>query len=1320
MPIGKVESFDMGSQNWDTYIRRVKQFMELNDIEQRLHVATLVTLVGSECYDLMCDLCAPDLPEEKDFDILVKLVKDHLEPERSEIAERHIFRQRKQQNNESIRSYLQSLKHLAKTCNFGITLEINLRDQFVSGLYSEEMRSRLFAEKDIDYKRAVELASALEAADRHAMAAGGTGGSSQAASESEGMHRVGGARAEARCACRRCGKLGHAEGRCRYKHYTCDSCGEKGHLKSMCRNRKGNQKIEKNRGQYYLNHSDCDSSDNGFYNLNDLISSEGEGPYYVKIFVQNVPCKFEIDTGCKISAISKVFYEKHFMYIPIQSEILNFSSYTGDVIETIGYIMVDVSCGRESAKLKLYVIKNGGPPLLGRIWIKILKLSFLKCHLISETTSTVQALRNEFPEVFAGGLGTCKSRIKLHLKEKTPIFVKARALPLALRERVERELDRLQSEGVIYKVDRSDYGTPIVPVVKANGDIRICGDYKITINPRLKDYHYPLPHIKDLFATLGGGEYYTKLDLSNAFQQCLLDEESQPMTAITTHVGTFVYKRVPFGIKCIPENFQKIMEEILSGLPSTVIFADDICVTGKNRFEHLSNLRAVLRRLKENGLRINYDKCKFFQSSVTYLGYKIDKQGLHTDKKKVDAIVAAPAPTNFTQLRSFMGLVNFYSNFVVNMSDILKPLYNLLKKNIEWCWTDKCHQAFIRIKKVLSSSPVLAHYNPNSPLVLSVDSSQYGLGAVLTQKHIDGTERLVSCASRTLAPAELNYSQLDKEALAIMFGVTKHHQYLYGRHFVLRSDHKALSYILGKNKGIPLTAASRLQRFAVKLAAYDFEVEFISSTDNCQADALSRLPLDTNFKNNIKEYNYLNFVQESFPLSFKEIKKEVTKDPLLNKIYGYVMFGWPSVSKEQAEKPYFNRRESIHIDHGCLLWGYRIIIPTSLRETVLQELHEGHPGIVKMKQLSRNYVWWETVDADIERVCAQCQACRSQRAAPPSVPLHSWPWPEEPWARLNLDFLGPFNNKYYLIIVDAHSKWIEVEKLSGTSATAVIACLRRLFARFGLAKRVVTDNGPPFSSVEFRSYLSKNGIKHLAVAPYHPSSNGAAENAVKTIKRVLKKALIEKEDDNTALTKFLFMYRNSEHSTTGREPAVALFGRRLRGRLDLLRPNTSSIVREAQLASESYNAGTAGYREAAEGDSVLLQDFTQGKKKWTTGTIKNRSGPVTYRVTADDGRVHKRHIDQILISNNSRKSRYSLSKLNTDFETKSVNDSVGEVRESPCMTGEKELNSSYDTGPESPQPVTSRHSPAPNVLQPSRQRRKAALTCIQRIKDQNY
>ncbi|CAH2075055.1 unnamed protein product, partial [Iphiclides podalirius] len=196
--------------------------------------------------------------------------------------------------------------------------------------------------------------------------------------------------------------------------------------------------------------------------------------------------------------------------------------------------------------------------------------------------SMATALRAEFPEVFADGLGTFKSRIRLSLKDDSPVFVKARPLPLAVRARVEDELGRLQREGVIYKVDRSDYGTPIVPIIKAIGGIRICGDYKVTINPRLKDFHYPLPRIEELFAVLGGGEQFTKLDLSNAFQQCVLEEDSQPMTAITTHVGTFIYRRVPFGIKCIPENFQKIMEETLSGLPSTAVFADDMKQIARN------------------------------------------------------------------------------------------------------------------------------------------------------------------------------------------------------------------------------------------------------------------------------------------------------------------------------------------------------------------------------------------------------------------------------------------------------------------------------------------------------------------------------------------------------------------------------------------------------------------------------------------------------------------------------------------------------------------------------------------------------------------
>ncbi|KAG7295117.1 hypothetical protein JYU34_022067 [Plutella xylostella] len=1337
MPLGSVEHFVIGSQDWDSYVRRVKQFIALNKIDPTLHVATLVTLVGSDCYALMCDLCAPDMPEDKTFDKLVTLVKEHLEPERSEIAERHLFRQRKQLQGEGIRTYLQSLKHLAKTCNFtgdAGTLEVNLRDQFVSGLCSEEMRSRLFAERDVSYKRAVELALALEAAERHAAvacapAAAAPGAGALAAPPDDGLHRVGAARGRPpsqpaqqparRRPCGRCGKESHSEYRCRYKYFTCDVCHEKGHLKVMCkRNKSENSESGKKlpKGQFFFNDSDSENEDCHFYNI---VCSDGDGPYYAQVMVNDIKCKFEIDTGSKISAVSKKYYDEYLSHLPLQNKLLILKSYTGDVIETLGFIEVEVKFGAQSAHLELFVIEKGGPPLMGRTWIKKLKLNLVDCYNMTDNDSMAQTLKNEFPEVFADGLGTFKSKIRLCLNDDTPVFVKARPLPLALRGRVQAELERLQREGVIYKVDRSDYGTPIVPVVKSNGGIRICGDYKITLNPLLKDYHYPLPRIEEIFAALGGGEQYSKLDLSNAFQQCILEDESQPLTAVTTHCGTFVYKRVPFGLKCIPENFQKIMEETLSGLPSTAVFADDIAVTGKDKATHMANLRAVLQRLKDNGLRINFKKCNFFQNSVTYLGYRIDKFGLHTDPNKIQAIVAAPVPTNVTQLKSFMGLVNFYSKFCVNMSDILKPLYNLLKKNSTWKWSDECNFAFNKIKKVLSSAPALAHYSPELPLVLAVDSSPYGLGAVLLQREPDGTERAVSCASRTLNDAESNYSQLDKEALAIVYGVTKHHHYLYGRHFTLRSDHQALSYIFGKNKGIPVTAASRLQRYAVKLAAYDFNVEFVRSAQNCYADALSRLPLETNKKvhgsNDSKECSYLHFVEESFPVSFREIKAEVQKDRVLSKIYGYVMFGWPARVLNEEELPFFRRKDNLHIEHGCLVWGYRLVIPVSLRKDILMELHAGHPGIVKMKQIARNYVWWDGIDGDIEQAARSCGACETQRAQPPPAPLHVWPWPEEPWSRLNVDFLGPFNHKYYFVVVDAHSKWIEVEKVPNTSAVAVEHCLRQIFARFGLPKRIISDNGPPFSSAEFGMYLKRNGISHTLIPPYHPASNGAAENAVRTVKRVLKKALVEQEDDMKALSRFLFTYRNSEHSKTQREPAVALLGRRLRGRLDLLRPDTAQLVASAQHAAQQRAPAAAAARGHAPGDPVLMRDYSKWGSKWAEGKIVEKSGPVTYSVKDNNGHVHKRHIDQLL-NDKKKQSRYSFTDLKPD-DTQNIADSY--TREELGKPGDNgdggESWEDADTLLEGEAGLAA--GGGGSVQECVRPRRDAATRCLEKIKE---
>lgn len=666
------------------------------------------------------------------------------------------------------------------------------------------------------------------------------------------------------------------------------------------------------------------------------------------------------------------------------------------------------------------------------------------------------------------------------------------------------------------------------------------------------------------------------------------------------------------------------------------------------------------------GLTVKLSKCTFLQEQVKYLGFIISKEGLRPDPEKLDAIVNAPTPENISQLKSFLGMLNYYGKFIPNLSHILHPLHNLLKKGVIWKWGASCKRAFNEAKRVLLSERVLAHYEEGRPLVLSVDSSAYGLGAVLAHRYPDGSERPVSCVSRTLSAAERNYSQLDKEALAILFGVTKHHQYLFGRHFLLRTDHQPLAYIFGSKGGIPQTAASRLQRWAARLAAYDFRVEYVRSTDNGPADALSRLPLAQEGRS-VETNNYLNLVEDCLPVNFKEIAKDTERDRLLSKIKGYVQFGWPSVAKCDEEKPFFSRKQELCCELGCIMYKYRVVIPVSLRTRVLDEIHQGHLGINKMKALSRNYIYWPNLDRDLEDLCRACDACRVVRDAPPHAPLHPWEFPHYPWQRLHADF-AECAGKRYLIVVDAHSKWIEALEMRATDARTTIKAFRSIFARFGLPSQLVTDNGPPFFSQEFKSYCEHNVIKHVTSAPYRPQGNGAAENAVKTVKKAIKRALHENEDIPTALARFLFQYRNCEHGTTGVAPAVALLGRRLRGRLDALRPDVAEAVRAAQARQARAAAGTP--RDLAVGDRVLTRDYTAAGDKWAEGVIVKKTGPLSYKVDVGRDAHWRRHADQIIKDT----SRFSLSRtsIGPSREETSVDKETEDMFEDASDGGEEE------------------------------------------------
>ena len=351
-------------------------------------------------------------------------------------------------------------------------------------------------------------------------------------------------------------------------------------------------------------------------------------------------------------------------------------------------------------------------------------------------------------------------------------------------------------------------------------------------------------------------------------------------------------------------------------------------------------------------------KCKFMAPSVTYLGYRIDAEGLHPLIEKVEAICEAPSPTNVSELKSYLGLLTYYSKFLPNMATVLAPLYRLLRKDVKWSWKQREVKSFEASKKLLMSSGVLMHFNPSLPIVLSCDASSYGVGAVLAHKMPDGSERPVGYASRTLTPAERNYSQLEREGLACIFGIKRFHSYVFGRHFDLITDHKPLLALLHQHKATLEQASAWIRRWSLFMSSYEYSIYFRKTQEHVNADALSRLPLREEPAVVPVPAELVLLVEHlnDSPITAKQFETWTWKDPVLSTVLQYVRTGWPERCGEEL-KSYSSKSTELSVHHGCLLWGARVVVPPKARDAVLTELHEGHPGMTRMKALSRMYVW---------------------------------------------------------------------------------------------------------------------------------------------------------------------------------------------------------------------------------------------------------------------------------------------------------------------------------------------------------------------------
>ena len=424
-------------------------------------------------------------------------------------------------------------------------------------------------------------------------------------------------------------------------------------------------------------------------------------------------------------------------------------------------------------------------------------------------------------------------------------------------------------------------------------------------------------------------------------------------------------------------------------------------------------------------------------------------------------------------------------------------------------------------------------------------------------------------------------------------------------------------------------AAARLQRWAWILSAYTYKIEFQPTGDHANADGLSRLPLriippdDPNADPRVFNLSQM----EALPVTVCQLRAATASDRLLSKVYRYTKGNWPHNVPADL-RPFFTRRTELTVEEGCLLWGFRVIAPQSLRAKLLKELHADHPGVTRMKSVARSYMWWPGLDKEIEDLAKSCTACHAVKGAPPMVPLHPWVWPSWPWQRVHLDFAGPFQGAMFLVAVDAFSKWPEVKVMSTTTVPATLDVLREWFSVHGIPEQIVTDNGSQFTSDSFKVFTQRNGIRHVKSAPYHPASNGLAERFVQSFKQSLKASLNHGRSLTQRLSSYLLTYRTTAHATTGVPPCKLLMGRYLRTRFSLLQPDQERTVANKQALQKSAHDCRARSRDWIVGDRVMARNLHPGPD-WVPSTILEVLGPVTYLVETEEGQRWKRHADQL-------------------------------------------------------------------------------------------
>ena len=831
---------------------------------------------------------------------------------------------------------------------------------------------------------------------------------------------------------------------------------------------------------------------------------------------------------------------------------------------------------------------------------------------ITDLPLTQEKVETTYADVFQG-LGKFPGEpYKLRLKpDAVPAKHRPRRVPVHLQDAFHEEVERLVKIDVLEKVteptewvnsfvivekviDSSNAHSPNHSIKKS---IRLCIDPK-DLNEALEREPYYSRSIDELISMFAGAKVFTIVDMDKGYWQVVLHPESRKLTCMTFDIGRYQFKRLPMGSKVASDIFQRMLDSVYIGLPGVTGIADDMVIFGRNEEEHDRNLILFLETTRKNGLVLNKKKLQFKKEEVSFFGHRWNSTGISPDPKKTESILKMQFPPDKETMHSFLGLVNFLNRYTPKLAELCSPLRKLILKDSHYSPGDPEHAAFDAIKAEFKKKIILPYFDRNKETILQTDASKKGFGAVILQE-----EQPIYYASRALTSAEKNYQNLEREAQAAVWGMEKFHYFLYGRKFILQTDQKPLVSIFRKHM---IDVSPRIQRITIRAWQYDFEPQHIPGRINVIADSLSRVtPLEFQDSNTEKDILAVNFLQYSSieERERDEMLQETNKDEELQSLKHYISTGWPAKRSQIPVflHPYWNFRDELTVESGILMKNSKILIPETLKQKYLKQIHQGHQGIEACRSRAREFVFWVNINSDLKEMVEKCDICQSQQNSTASVQKYVSEVPPHPWHTLGSD-LFYFQRIDFLVVVDYFSKYLIVRKLPSSTSSAVIKELGMIFSEFGNPLVFRSDNGPCYSSQEFKFFMQNWLVEHRTSSPHYPQSNGLAESMVKVSKNLIEKSI--KQD--LPWNRLLLDYRCTPISSEIPSPAEILFGRKFRSSISILPSQVLNdrISKQRELIAKKegkFYASTQDFQDRIKalpfeaGQNVWLQDSDSRK-----------------------------------------------------------------------------------------------------------------------------